>query len=982
MFDHDIRFSYAYVLALRNHASKELSLSELVAQCGNITPDEYQQTNHLFAIAPQMDITPFGTLTYGQCVRWMSTSHIILMVAMQSGHQCLLTGGMFNTTKNASHPLLPLQLLAAYYYVRGIPYARKCTNLSDEQSRIANLGTIPIDAPQNLTIVRAGPGTGKTTTAIELIRRAAASGKRILVVAFTNSAVSTIRRRICADPDLGYDFTHNAFSSKKSPTGTVLLSTVDMIAEYVRCTGLNSRSYGGRSVSFATLVADALLRLVNDPSVMPAFRMPDGVTPLFDHIVVDEAQMLSDAHMGIITTLAHNLTVSTINGSRTCHVTVFCDPRQAINSNAGKWLIRIHEPRHASTPAPNVPDSLKWNLAELTISFRFENPALLEFVMKISRRRPNIHVELRASKPLPPMHSAARSLPIARIDDIASEIAQVYASCGSVGLLTPTKGRTNAVSRQLAALTLALRKLRAPVSVQGESNFNGNGIIITTFNSAAGMEFKYVYILGMSQYPKAYQRIDAETGRALAFVANSRASHGICYLLDGPELGVDVDPQDVDAAPNTTTVEYALPDRYLPQLPINWTTEIMMDDNAKIYFENNGIQHEKFRVNTSYDQSQSCGAYEFLSCLPTPIPACVQKPGEMQVSPNVAILRGQIINGQALSGYSIVPPANPNDVREAYYWYTNRRIEPSRDPTGLWRRYMAILYAINNNPDATPTPTRCGPYAAKPWHDDTLEPYVIAPDLKVKLADRFYYTCVSENPYDTMYTCAVIWLKQKVAVGCLHVNPASGQITLYDNFQALYAYHLDAIRRLHVYAITSVFRAAYLSLPPPASHLHTVDTEYVDGSEIYEIAIVNVADPYRSFCAPIKMVTPGKVLLEEKIHKLGLTRDTYNQVASSISDFLLLFLESTTRTGITAPLLMYFSSKVDINWTEGCVATTDVANAIMPALIDAGTFNSSSRTSKLDAAYGAFVGPIDETGRHCAMPDTIALAELVRSQIT
>jgi hypothetical protein len=964
--------------------------------------------------------------------RWKQEDGVLVTVgiaaralALRTGHQCLIPVGMLTAVSRKGYESVGLRLLLAYYARRGLPCHPMPARLTEEQAWYAQLGRAPANVGALRTVVNAGPGTGKTTTAVELVREAVRAGNRVLLLAYTNSAIATLRKRIGADPFLGGKYKSEPFGSKnagKTFTAPVLLSTVDQMALAIQVGRTRVRTYGLSTRSFERTVEEALIIVQNDPSALAVF-LENGQTPMFTHIVVDEGQMLSDARASLIRAISRGLTTYGVNGQRSCHVTVFCDPKQRISAGTGLWLEEMYSASTAHTsgtanpPREGTIDGEKWHLGALSVSFRFETVEMQSFVMALSRKRPTLHVELHPGISQGSTGAlAARARALSDLAAAAEEIRDAYAATRSVAILTPTMGRTNEVSRQVAALVLELRRLRVPMCLHGEDNYQAHGVMVVTFNSCAGMEFSHTFIMGASGYPKNYPQVTHEVARSLVFIANSRAKRSVCYLLSKPELCVDVDKEMVTPMfdSNMPLEAYALPQKYVPRLPDYWTAETLFRDGAgsggSLYMETNGIHPRSYTLDrTPADGSvplfEAIAAFGPPRCLThaEDIPRFVSR-----INPGVAHLRGIASVGRVSVGcdgnrvmsseglpYALEAPPEGASQREAFYWYSDRRPDPEGiDAVGRAARLrdtvMTLLGRLSGDRD--PRPRFCKQMMRRPM--DGGDPYVVCPHMMFDASGpagsdgsteaREGFICFTDNPYQALYVGAALYMVNQARPVIVQVDPWQGLAVAYDGFHAAMGYQLDALRRIHVYTQTTIFRDNYLGVPKerrPPENTYTIDTEYTStkgSTELYEVGIVNMADPYRSLCAAVRSdgIDIGR------IGKMCLTVDGYRKIAVALDDLLLRFLDLINRPGLPPPRVLYYSAGADVKWLDGSGAdTVNIADVAATKTPLRGTFETDSRVSNLDALYGMYIGPIDPSGRHQALPDAISLAEIAAAML-
>jgi hypothetical protein len=1019
----------AYILALRGiPVPAAASAPDLRKMVGTPTPDEEEELGR-WAERVSMNERDVGYWRFdgktkdGQAAKITPGAAIVARaLAMRTGHQCLIPIGMLKGP--ASLPDASLRLLLAYYARRGYPCLPLPAVLTSEQQKYADLGLIPSSAEPSRVVINAGPGTGKTTTAVELVRQAVKAGKTVLVLAYTNSAVTTLRKRLGADPYLGGQYKAEPFASKNEKTTTaakVLLSTVDQMAGAILAGHTRS---GGRAVSqnFDKIIDDALTIVLNNPGKLGVFEAAGAA--LFNHIIVDEAQMLSESRGALIRAIARGLETSGINGRRSCHLTVFCDPKQRISPNTGQWLVELYKAgaSHERTPGkhPVVDlDGEGWELGALTQSFRFETAEMLEFVMKVSRKRPALHVDLAPGLdlcPPDPRLPTARAHLMSSLETVAMEIREAYVSTKSVAILSPSIGRTNAVSRQVAALILELRRLKVPICMHGEDNYQAHGVMVVTYNSCAGMEFRHVFILGAAGYPKNYPQVSPEVARSLVFIANSRASRSVCYILDKPEMCVDIDESMVKPPFDMATPleSFTLPDRYSPRVPEAWTAETMFRDGPEqggsLYMVTNGIRPSLCMVDRERSSDGGAPLYETVAefgrppCLRL---ADVKIACGREINPGAAHLRGIATRGRitvdaggrpltdrdgvpyVLTSPPPPPDGSPIPDREAFYWYCNLKYEPAgNDGPGRAKRLRAaidILLSRLAGSTTDPNPRACKHMMRRPRNassDSPAECFALCPDLMFSLPEkREGFVCFSNNVFQTLLVGAALWLNNGGHPLMVHVDAAQGTAVAYDGFHEAMAYQLDALRRIHVYTQTTIFRQNYLGVPAekrPAPNLFSIDTEHVSGRggvELYEIGILNMEDPYRSFCRPIVSAN----VTVAQLARMGLDTAAYAKIATVSDDLLISFMEVASRPSLGGrpARVLYYSAPADIKWLESSgVVTIDLAERAKKRTPGRGTFETDSRAANLDALYGMYVGPIDTSGRHQAFPDAVSLAEV------
>ena len=1003
--------SLAYVCAWRGFpVPSKLVKSYLEELLGPVTQMEHAEIEKWYACSEDPSILDPWRCFDGSIP---PTNVISRALAMRSGNQCLIPTGVMNSRGGSRADECGQRLTIAYYRVRGLPWTPLKEGLTLEQQTVSTRGLAKSSDPPVTTLVRAGPGTGKTSTGIELARIAVQAGQAVLFLAFTNSAVTTLRRRVAADPYLGSRYRSEPFAAKNSERHdrrSVLLSTVDQMARAV-LTGCTGRSVQ-TGLSFDAIVRNALAMITNNRHSLNVFIESAGI-PKFDHIVVDEAQMLSDDRAAFIRAVVNGMTVSGINGLRSCHLTVFCDPKQTITPGAGQWLISLYEKAQSTSATSNSRsiqfDSRAWELLDLTRTFRFATQEMLDFVMHVSKARPALHVDLvPGNAVVPSMGPSAYARTVCDIALVAAEIQSFYRSTSSVGILTPTLGRTNKTSLQIQSLVLELQKLQVPICIHGDSKYQGNGVVITTFNSCAGMEFSHVFIFGAAAYPKNNAQIPAETGRSLMFVANSRAKYSICYVLDRLELCVDVDRERVQPYIDVMLDKYTLPEKYDPKLPKCWTGDILFrEETGSTFMACNGILQHKYGIKNAFDPNATCPLYEALLALDSTgrIPVLLEAARsaasagpKYEISPMAAHMQGiatrgrivQMSDGSYLSDddghpyrFQAPPDAQTMSPRDLFYWYSNMRIEQvvdkGQERAQRLRNLLDQVLASLSPDGSVPIIKLCKHGVRQSPGTNVRESssyMAYAPDAMVTIAGRTGYITYCADPYLAMY-CAGLLQSPAARAFVVHVSPSAGTVKVFDGFHAKMYYLLDALKRTHIYHMTVIFKQNFLGISPsecPTINSYAIDTEFVNGSEIYEIGLLCMSHPFRSLCALVEC--PG--LDAGALRRSNIDASEYAEIKVSLTDFAIDFVEQATQLSTEhCPRVFYFSSPVDISWGLSTGAEfIELTSRIGTQICKNGTFESDSKMPDLDSLYGVYVGPFELTGRHRAFPDAVALGEI------
>lgn len=939
----------AYVLARRNqHVSSNMLHTELESQVGDISQEEHNSISAWNACIDTISMAGW---------KGVREATIANVMSLKTGHTCPIPTSMF---------VDPKQILG-YYACAGYSTSPQPKTLTSEQNAVAEYGKLLSSKEPSHIIVNAGPGTGKTTTAVEYIRNVVAVKERVLVLAYTNSAVTTLRRRLRGDIELAGLYKADPFDIKAKTAGIpILICTLDHVANAILRGSANMSLYGG-AIDFEKNIGDATAKLLSGKSAAVQCFFKNGQVPSFTHVLVDEAQMLNDNRATMIETLVATMQTDGINGKRSCHLAMFCDPKQTISHGTGQWLTRIF-----TSPAkyPNV------KIIQLTKTFRYTTQEMLSFVMSISNKRPELHVDLTPGNRTADSvgRPAVEMFPISDIDTVCTKIGSDYTSSASVALLAPTIGRSNIVSHNVNAIVMGLRKINIPVCIHTDDNFQGNGVKVITFQSSAGMEFEHVYLVGADGFPNNCPQISMTTARSLIFVANSRAKTSIGYIVQKSEVPVDVEQNLIKSHTDETVKEYAIPDAYTLRMPAYWTSELLFTaDSVKFY----GINDEAWSKYVKLDVNLNCsvdpyGIYEAFGKNPCLIEAAKASGTEGKCSPSAAHAKGYASRGRI--GYTVNgkptfagildhPDPEANDV-DRFYWYRNER-KIKEQKTGP--RFLSLLRDMLEEHFPESTELKC-------CRSIVLGQYNLSHDMYFTSQDRLVFITFTNDPYVAMLPASVYWDYKKTKPVAVAVS-YSGNVKVLDGFHSAYVYYTNALVKIQEYMIKSSFKDKfYESVTSFNTSEFAIDTEFVRGRDIYDISLVNINDPYKTIMSVIKCHDVD----DSRLLKMRLDRKDYNTIAIDMDDFKMRILNACGHSTIK---IMYFAAKQDVTWVDGdidaeLVDVTSITNGIIPKM---GTFNSdSSIAASLNALYGTFVEPVPVEGRHTALPDTLMLIEILR----
>ena len=460
--------------------------------------------------------------------------------------------------------------LLAFYLQQGYNVWYPPPQFTKEQQGI-------ISFSEGCVVVNAGPGTGKTTTAVERAMQHQHEG--VIIVSYSNEAVLEIYKRFKEYPSHRGVIGFKEFKKASGESYGIVVTTIDSLAWFLT----NKGSISTAESSHTQAIQDAI----------SAIRY--GNVPNYRHLIVDESQDIDDDRGTIVKGIYGTGLLKSL--------AIFGDPRQRIMGKAGKWYAemwvgdayeikmykKIQKPQLpiASTIPKSV--SLKDQLAGnksmdalgeetkrdreslhkeydevvmrvpyvkvgFTITHRFKNKRLLDLHNSISSKRKDLHVELTTTTQLSDLgkircynvgdyHSESGLVNFAKFIK-ESYIDSKFCSPSDIAIVMPSVTAENQTSKKAQRIAAIFRDQGVNSYTRREGSFIPNGILISTIHSIKGKQFKVVIIYCMSNFPKWYPQIPYDEADGLIYVANTRAELEIIYLTNnkfGPPRGVDMD---------------------------------------------------------------------------------------------------------------------------------------------------------------------------------------------------------------------------------------------------------------------------------------------------------------------------------------------------------------------------------------------------------------------------------------------------------
>lgn len=346
-------------------------------------------------------------------------------------------------------------------------------------------------------IVNAGPGTGKTSVACERAMKLKDEG--VIFCSYTNETVNEAYRRLHLYPGTTGVIGKNEWLSDKR----VVVGTIDSLVNFI----LGGTSEEAKSSTSATPDYESSVTAANAMILHEKTRVVRRMYDIknkrmkFSHIIIDEAQDISDSRAELLFSLMKN-----IRGFKT--LTILGDPRQRLRGINGGWYSKLW--------TEDGPGVVKIGL---DVSYRFKNKGMFDVVNHISRTwMPSLHVEL-----VPPQDVDEEAFSLSFWD----QESWCPSSCAvSISL------DTSIVTGRLASTFIDdIRDLGGSVSTLSQGSFRATGsTLVATVPSVKGKEFDVVYAVGLNNFDRNFCHIPDSESISMMYVLHSRARIGVQYV--------------------------------------------------------------------------------------------------------------------------------------------------------------------------------------------------------------------------------------------------------------------------------------------------------------------------------------------------------------------------------------------------------------------------------------------------------------------
>jgi len=879
------------------------------------------------------------------------------------------------------------ELLLSYYFIKGYQIEYKPPIFTNEQLQVIN--HIESQIPY-MIVTNSGPGTGKTSCANERAYRL--RHEKVLLISYTNEAINENYIRFKEYPKL------KGIIGKKKYNRQINIATTDSLAGFLTYTGENT------NINYDTQIRKAITLLQNSK---PRIH--------YDHIIVDESQDIDNLRAELILTYFHKTNAKSI-----C---IFGDPRQQIKSNSGQWYIDLWT---------NKASFINITRIGLSQTHRFKNKRILDLTNDLSRRRTNIHHEL-SCETLTESQTPIQILSMENSrDDYQLKIIATYIKnlhdndnvpYSEIAVVGPSLVKDNKTSGMAKRICSVFRDSELPCYTKSEGSYLPDAILFSTIHSIKGKEFDYLFIYGMSNFTDVYHMIPYSEAESLIYVLHSRARKQMYYFCPINNFQL---PRGV--LPSYTNIhEFKIPE-IVYQEPENIykdkyssVTDLVSDFNITKFLMTNQFylyEEEIFHI-THLSQRPKDIDPRFWGVICGMIIEMILNDKYPSICRDFASRNYEVVSGKEysklLSQGQIIAGKNPDTGRtvisndgvnilhvEEVLRLRSLILKNISDLTGSDIIFLARIYdfiisgtmmdrtEINIQEDflkvAKSIEEKFGPSIDTEVQvsgfeicgaiDSIHEKYII--EFKTKIGSFTNEDKLQVWLYHIMY-------KNMEKIPIL-VNLQNGTCSVVKSNRTMseWKYMLNSYVQLKTHCDLVTKRSNKIkSLNPnyikPQYPINTfvIDTEFTgDQSHIFDIAIVNINDPYRSILQTVKipdMYIPNAIAWSPMISR-SLLENSY-----SINEIKRMLLKITELNPKSQLILCYYICNVDCSWCPEAKAIDLGANAKKYGKKN-GIFLSGSQPPKLTDLYGSVAMPLDFQSHlkpHTALSDTLILYELL-----
>lgn len=856
-----------------------------------------------------------------------------------------------------------------------------------------------------LQVINAGPGTGKTTTANTLAYELRDEG--VLLISYTNESVRENLHRFYQYPEGKQNSGFKKYNGPNPPN--INLATVDSLA---------SKVLGDFS---DTNYDQTIVRARRNLNPIQ-FSHPTRVR-FYNHVIVDECQDIDDLRGNFILYFCQEIGIKSLS--------LFGDPRQRIRSNCGKWYrdLWCNEYSFEKNQLNLERFSINFRIG-FDITYRFSSQVMNDVVNKISSTRPELHVNLQTHHEEDPKYSPIEIITLGKLEILLCSDPDFTKSTVIIGPSITADNQTSNAGRKIASLMKTHGK---KIMMKNEGAFVPNAIPFLSIHSAKGREFDNVILFGMDNYPDSFPMIPREEALSLIFVSHSRAKRKIYYIHHNPKKNFTVPlgvPKEHIFTNETTIVEPSgdldkINKASMRHFSVN---QIIRDHSFTKFLESNGylvqicetpirFKNWKFPQKPNHVSGSLwgfiCGFYfqcqliGYEKMYKQYFRHVLEKKYEI-VSKEIIIqdsLKGLIVNGIRILADCKVLTEEITVMDLALFEELKETPDYSKILYLYDRYYNEETEDILTYEDLNIDFSDVNIYTfVKNFGEGECEVSVTSEDFKTlhgridfrdndKNIFEFKSSSQSAKSYESnlqAWLYHVITRKDNPKAYVYILNTQNGYLYEVTSNQSverwkyilrsyfILRHHVDLVnsRRNYILSFGKEEQKDKIVNASNKENMFLADTEFAEGEDIFELALVNIKDPYSSL---VDLFLPSN-LPNMRFALKWLPHCSQGMFTSNISYFRTKFNVIVDKVK-EKPTIGYYVCKTDIKWCIRDFYPIDVSQYARKETEKTGFFTGGTFGPKLGELYTHFsLCPLEfqkHLQAHQALCDTLMLYELV-----
>ncbi len=389
--------------------------------------------------------------------------------------------------------------ILAYYSYMDFDVWPKQINYNQEQLYLLNPNI------QGIHVINAGPGTGKTTIANERAKIMKQDG--VLLISYTNEAINENYKRLKSMANMRGKLCKKKYDKNKD---VINVSTVDSLATHICQSGTNSTNFDLNIINATRICQSNLSNKIKR----------------YSHIIVDEAQDIDDIRGYLI------MMYFVYSGAKS--ICIFGDPRQRIHEKHGGWYSKLWiDQKYGTYNIIRIGFTYTYrfqNRLHIEIANKLsERRPEIDCPLKSDPSVP----ETKSKKIK--LYSALSDDLDKNIKVVASYIQNELhknnkVTYGEIAIIGPSMNKDNSTSDLVGKICAVFKDIGLKCYTSSRGGFIPNAIYFGTIHDVKGKEFDHVFMFGCNSFPETFDVIPYNSSESIIYVMHTRARKQMYYI--------------------------------------------------------------------------------------------------------------------------------------------------------------------------------------------------------------------------------------------------------------------------------------------------------------------------------------------------------------------------------------------------------------------------------------------------------------------